>query len=59
VFTGIFPDGGFAQKVKTGARTVVKLDPSLHPASVAALADAGPDRVSTVGGIVAPPALML
>jgi NAD+-dependent secondary alcohol dehydrogenase Adh1 len=41
VFTGLFADGGFAQKVKTGARTVVKLDPSLHPTSVAALADAG------------------
>jgi len=41
LFTGIFADGGFAQKIKTGARTVVKLDPSLHPTSVAALADAG------------------
>lgn len=40
-FTGIFADGGFAQKIRTGARTVVKLDPSLHPTDVAALADAG------------------
>jgi len=34
-------DGGMADYLLTGARSVVKLDPSLHPADVAALADAG------------------
>jgi len=42
----IFPgvdgtDGGMADYLLTGARSVVKLDPSLQPAEVAALADAG------------------
>jgi NAD+-dependent secondary alcohol dehydrogenase Adh1 len=42
----IFPgvdgtDGGMADYLLTGARSVVKLDPSLQPADVAALADAG------------------
>ena len=42
----IFPgvdgtDGGMADYLLTGARAVVKLDPSLQPADVAALADAG------------------
>jgi NAD+-dependent secondary alcohol dehydrogenase Adh1 len=40
-FPGIARDGGMAEFLKTGARAVVKLDPSLQPADVAALADAG------------------
>ncbi|MCW2946862.1 MAG: Alcohol dehydrogenase, zinc-binding [Actinoallomurus sp.] len=40
-FPGIDTDGGYAELLKTTARSVVKLDPSLHPADVAALADAG------------------
>jgi NAD+-dependent secondary alcohol dehydrogenase Adh1 len=41
LFPGINVDGGFADFLKTGARAVVKLDPSLHPKDIAALADAG------------------
>jgi len=40
-FPGIDSDGGYAEYIKTGARSVIKLDPSLEPADVAALADAG------------------
>jgi NAD+-dependent secondary alcohol dehydrogenase Adh1 len=40
-FPGISVDGGFAQLLHTSARAVVKLDPSLHPKDIAALADAG------------------
>jgi NAD+-dependent secondary alcohol dehydrogenase Adh1 len=40
-FPGIDTDGGYAELLKTTARSVVKLDPSLYPADVAALADAG------------------
>ncbi len=40
-FPGIDSDGGMAGLLKTGARACVKLDPSLQPADVAALADAG------------------
>lgn len=40
-FPGISADGGFAEFLKTGVRSVVKLDPSLEPKDVAALADAG------------------
>jgi NAD+-dependent secondary alcohol dehydrogenase Adh1 len=40
-FPGISTDGGMADLLKTGARACVKLDPSLQPADVAALADAG------------------
>src|SRR5881392_3441789 len=40
-FPGISVDGGFAELLKTSARAVVKLDPSLHPKDIAALADAG------------------
>ncbi|WP_433455290.1 NAD(P)-dependent alcohol dehydrogenase [Streptomyces sp. CA-142005] len=40
-FPGIDADGGFAELVRTNARAVVKLDPGLAPADVAALADAG------------------
>jgi NAD+-dependent secondary alcohol dehydrogenase Adh1 len=40
-FPGINVDGGMAELLKTSARSVVKLDPSLQPEDVAALADAG------------------
>jgi NAD+-dependent secondary alcohol dehydrogenase Adh1 len=40
-FPGIDTDGGFAELLKTGARSVVKLDPGVRPQDVAALADAG------------------
>lgn len=41
LFPGINVDGGYAEYLKTGARSVIKLDDSLEPADVAALADAG------------------
>src|SRR5438132_10623491 len=40
-FPGISVDGGMANFLKTSARSVVKLDPSLAPKDIAALADAG------------------
>jgi NAD+-dependent secondary alcohol dehydrogenase Adh1 len=40
-FPGIDSDGGMAELLLTTARSVIKLDPSLRPADVAALADAG------------------
>ncbi len=40
-FPGISVDGGMANFLKTSARAVVKLDPSLAPKDIAALADAG------------------
>ena len=40
-FPGIDVDGGFAEFLKTGARAVVKLNPTTRPQDVAALADAG------------------
>jgi NAD+-dependent secondary alcohol dehydrogenase Adh1 len=40
-FPGIDSDGGYAEYLKTTARSTVKLDDSLQPADVAALADAG------------------
>jgi len=40
-FPGIDSDGGMAELLLTTARSVIKLDPSLQPADVAALADAG------------------
>ena len=40
-FPGISVDGGMAELLRTNARSVVKLDPGLEPADVAALADAG------------------
>jgi NAD+-dependent secondary alcohol dehydrogenase Adh1 len=40
-FPGIDTEGGFAHFLKTSARSVVKLDPELHPKDIAALADAG------------------
>lgn len=40
-FPGIDSDGGYAEYLRTSVRSVVKLDGSLEPADVAALADAG------------------
>jgi len=40
-FPGIDCDGGYAEYLKTTARSVIKLDASLEPVDVAALADAG------------------
>jgi NAD+-dependent secondary alcohol dehydrogenase Adh1 len=40
-FPGIDSDGGYAEYLKTSARSCVKIDDSLEPAGVAALADAG------------------
>ncbi|MET1060145.1 MAG: NAD(P)-dependent alcohol dehydrogenase [Nocardioides sp.] len=40
-FPGINTDGGYADYLKTSARSVVRIDDSLEPSDVAALADAG------------------
>lgn len=40
-FPGINVDGGYAEFIRTTARSVVKLEGNLEPADVAALADAG------------------
>jgi NAD+-dependent secondary alcohol dehydrogenase Adh1 len=40
-FPGLNTDGGMADFLRTGQRAVVKIDPTLQPADVAALADAG------------------
>jgi NAD+-dependent secondary alcohol dehydrogenase Adh1 len=47
-FPGINRDGGFADFLLTSARSVVKLDPSLQPADIAALADAGLTAIHAV-----------
>ena len=47
-FPGIGRDGGFAEYLHTSARSVVKLDPSLHPTQIAALADAGLTAIHAV-----------
>jgi NAD+-dependent secondary alcohol dehydrogenase Adh1 len=47
-FPGINRDGGFADFLLTHARSVVKLDPSLQPAEIAALADAGLTAIHAV-----------
>jgi NAD+-dependent secondary alcohol dehydrogenase Adh1 len=47
-FPGINRDGGFAEYLLTSARSVVKLDPSLQPAEIAALADAGLTAIHAV-----------
>ncbi len=47
-FPGIDRDGGFAEYLLTSARSVVKLDPSLHPKDIAALADAGLTAIHAV-----------
>ena len=40
-FPGIDTNGGYADYLKTSARSVVKIDDSLEPSDIAALADAG------------------
>jgi NAD+-dependent secondary alcohol dehydrogenase Adh1 len=47
-FPGIDRDGGFADLLKTSARSVVKLDPGLDPKDIAALADAGLTAIHAV-----------
>jgi NAD+-dependent secondary alcohol dehydrogenase Adh1 len=47
-FPGINRDGGFADLLQTSARSVVKLDPSLQPKDIAALADAGLTAIHAV-----------
>jgi NAD+-dependent secondary alcohol dehydrogenase Adh1 len=47
-FPGINRDGGFADFLQTSARSVVKLDPSLEPKAIAALADAGLTAIHAV-----------
>jgi NAD+-dependent secondary alcohol dehydrogenase Adh1 len=47
-FPGINRDGGFADLLLTSARSVVKLDPSLEPTEIAALADAGLTAIHAV-----------
>jgi NAD+-dependent secondary alcohol dehydrogenase Adh1 len=47
-FPGINRDGGFADFLLTSARSVIKLDPSLEPKDIAALADAGLTAIHVV-----------
>jgi NAD+-dependent secondary alcohol dehydrogenase Adh1 len=47
-FPGISEDGGFADFLLTSARSVIKLDPSLEPKEIAALADAGLTAIHAV-----------
>jgi NAD+-dependent secondary alcohol dehydrogenase Adh1 len=47
-FPGINRDGGFADFLKTSARSVVKLDPGVDPQDIAALADAGLTAIHAV-----------
>jgi NAD+-dependent secondary alcohol dehydrogenase Adh1 len=47
-FPGINRDGGFADLLKTSARSVVKLDTGLEPKEIAALADAGLTAIHAV-----------
>jgi NAD+-dependent secondary alcohol dehydrogenase Adh1 len=47
-FPGIDRDGGFADFLLTSARSVIKLDPSLEPKDIAALADAGLTAIHAV-----------
>src|SRR6195952_3230483 len=47
-FPGIGRDGGFAEDLHTSARSLVKPAPSLEPASIAALADAGLTAIHAV-----------
>ncbi|HZE05997.1 MAG TPA: NAD(P)-dependent alcohol dehydrogenase [Solirubrobacteraceae bacterium] len=52
-FPGLNRDGGFADFLLTSARSVVKLDPSLQPKDIAALADAGLTAIHAVKKAVA------
>jgi NAD+-dependent secondary alcohol dehydrogenase Adh1 len=47
-FPGIDRDGGFAEFLLTSARSVIKLDSSLQPSDIAALADAGLTAIHAV-----------
>jgi NAD+-dependent secondary alcohol dehydrogenase Adh1 len=47
-FPGISRDGGFADFLLTSARSVIRLDPSLEPKDIAALADAGLTAIHAV-----------
>jgi NAD+-dependent secondary alcohol dehydrogenase Adh1 len=47
-FPGINRDGGFADFLLTSARSVIKLDASLEPKDIAALADAGLTAIHAV-----------
>jgi NAD+-dependent secondary alcohol dehydrogenase Adh1 len=47
-FPGTSVDGGFADLLKTSARSVIKLDPRLEPKDIAALADAGLTAIHAV-----------
>src|SRR5437588_9607279 len=47
-FPGINRDGGFADLLKTSARSVVKLEAGLEPRDIAALADAGLTAIHAV-----------
>ncbi len=47
-FPGINRDGGFAEFLQTSARSLVKLDSTLHPTQIAALADAGLTAIHAV-----------
>ncbi len=47
-FPGIDRDGGFADLLKTSARSVVKLETGLEPKDIAALADAGLTAIHAV-----------
>jgi NAD+-dependent secondary alcohol dehydrogenase Adh1 len=47
-FPGINQDGGFADFLLTSTRSVIKLDPSLEPKDIAALADAGLTAIHAV-----------
>src|ERR671937_2105235 len=47
-FPGINRDGGFAEYLLTSARSVIKLDPSLEPKEIAALADEGLTAIHAV-----------
>src|SRR3954447_3369325 len=48
LFPGISVDGGFADLLKTSARSVIKLDSPLEPKDIAALADAGLTAIHAV-----------
>jgi NAD+-dependent secondary alcohol dehydrogenase Adh1 len=47
-FPGINRDGGFAELLKTSARSLVRLAPGLEPKDIAALADAGLTAIHAV-----------
>src|SRR3989440_5148363 len=47
-FPGIDRDGGFADLLKTSARSIVNLGPGLEPKDIAALADAGLTAIHAV-----------